>query len=380
MAPFDRRRLDHRLVEDLAARAKLQYKQYKQSDKWFIERPGKIAERVLFRCTASGGLCLLLWPADTVTQARRFYQVFHRADFSLLKKAGWRIVPNLHFSYRSKHLVYADVPGRESKAEEFFDYFSDAAVYRQRSADQETLTPLLAQWLHDGWISPGEQAQIKAEFIDTRRPHMNVVPGYSFEREWPGEEVNELERTGKLEAHMVEALGEVLKTWGEDGLADPSETLLPAAADEEPFDPDNEKDARERIERTIVQRRGQQGFRESLISAYEGKCAMTGCSILDVLEAAHIVPYRGEHTDKTPNGLLLRADLHTLFDCRLVAIDPDTMEVLLAPRIADSEYKKWCGRRIRLPKTPKAQPNTAALRKHLKACRNAWGEEKRSQQ
>ena len=152
------------------------------------------------------------------------------------------------------------------------------------------------------------------------------------------------------------------------------QTPLPAAADEKPFEPKNEKDARERIEQTIVQRRGQRRFRDSLISAYEGKCAITGCSILDVLEAAHIVPYRGEHTDKTPNGLLLRADLHTLFDCRLVAIDPATMEVLLAPRIADSEYKKWCGRRIRIPKNPEAQPNTEALRTHLEDCKNAWGE------
>ena len=152
------------------------------------------------------------------------------------------------------------------------------------------------------------------------------------------------------------------------------QTLPPEAADEKPFDPKNKKDARERIEQTIVQRRGQQGFRESLISAYEKKCAITGCSILDVLEAAHIVPYRGAHTNKSSNGLLLRADLHTLFDCKLLAIDPKTMKVLLAPDIdiGDSEYKKWCGRRIQRPKTPKARPNTEALRTHLEACRNSW--------
>ena len=150
------------------------------------------------------------------------------------------------------------------------------------------------------------------------------------------------------------------------------QTLLPAAADEKPFDPKNEKDACERIEQTIVQRRGQQGFRESLIAAYEGKCAITGCSIRDVLEAAHIVPYRGAHTNNISNGLLLRADLHTLFDCKLLAIDPATMEVLLAPDIRDGEYEKWCGRRIQRPKTPTVRPNTEALRTHLEACRNAW--------
>ena len=150
------------------------------------------------------------------------------------------------------------------------------------------------------------------------------------------------------------------------------QTLPPEAADEKPFDPKNERDACERIEQTIVQRRGQQGFRESLILAYEGKCAITGCSIRDVLEAAHIVPYRDAHTNNISNGLLLRADLHTLFDCKLLAIDPATMEVLLAPDIRDGEYKKWCGRRIQRPKTPTVRPNTEALRMHLEACRNAW--------
>lgn len=69
-------------------------------------------------------------------------------------------------------------------------------------------------------------------------------------------------------------------------------------------------------------------------------------------EAAHILPYRGAHTDKISNGLLLRVDLHRLFDRQLLAIDPETMDVLLAPCIQESEYKKWGGRRLRLPGNP----------------------------
>ena len=147
--------------------------------------------------------------------------------------------------------------------------------------------------------------------------------------------------------------------------------LSPEAADKD-FDPNNEKDERERIQRTLVQRRGQKRFRDSLISTYEGKCVITGCSILDILEAAHIVPYRGYHTNKTSNGLLLRADLHTLFDCNLLAIDPETMEVLLAPYIRNSEYKNWYGHHIRMPKNTEGQPNKEALSRHLEDCRNTW--------
>lgn len=144
------------------------------------------------------------------------------------------------------------------------------------------------------------------------------------------------------------------------------------AADEQPFDSENEEDARSRIEKTIAQRRGQGDFRNSLISAYGEKCAITGCPILDVLEAAHIVPYRGTHTNKTSNGLLLRADLHTLFDCNLLTIDPETLKARLAPRIRNSEYEEWNGRRIRMLEKPQDKPSKKALGKHFEGCRNAW--------
>ncbi len=152
------------------------------------------------------------------------------------------------------------------------------------------------------------------------------------------------------------------------------DTVHGAEADEEPFDPNNEEDTRERTARPATQRDGQPEFRESVIAAYAGKCAITGCAILDVLEAAHILPYRGAHTDKISNGLLLRVDLHRLFDRQLLAIDPETMDVLLAPCIRESEYKKWGGCRLRLPENPQVQPHPEALRKHFEACRNAWGE------
>ena len=63
-------------------------------------------------------------------------------------------------------------------------------------------------------------------------------------------------------------------------------------------------------------------FRDALIGAYAGRCAITGCSVLDILEAAHITPYLGPDTNHVTNGLLLRADLHTLFDtCLLYTSD-----------------------------------------------------------
>ena len=142
---------------------------------------------------------------------------------------------------------------------------------------------------------------------------------------------------------------------------DSASVVPPSAADEKIFDPTSVEDARERILRVITQRRGQKPFRDALIAAYNGRCAITGCSILDVLEAAHIHPYRGPDTNKVTNGLLLRSDVHTLFDCGLLAIDSDTMTVLVAPQLSDSEYGALHGRRLCAPRNATQQPNTEAL-------------------
>ena len=74
---------------------------------------------------------------------------------------------------------------------------------------------------------------------------------------------------------------------------------------------------------------------------------MTGCEILDVLEAAHIRPYRGLNDHNVQNGLLLRADVHTLFDLDLIGIHPDKLTVELNPLIK-SEYQKILPNRLKI--------------------------------
>lgn len=130
-------------------------------------------------------------------------------------------------------------------------------------------------------------------------------------------------------------------------------------ADAYEFDPSSVNDARERALRAIRIRRGQPAFREALMSAYRGKCAITGCAVEHVLEAAHIYPYAGRTTNHPSNGLLLRADLHTLFDCYLIAIEPTTREVVVAEELRSSPYMKLAGRRLR---TPRDVASTASRR------------------
>lgn len=132
--------------------------------------------------------------------------------------------------------------------------------------------------------------------------------------------------------------------------ADQSRTLnyeLPIAADasDELYAPDG-RDEREAVVRQIWQRRGQGAFRHALRTQFADTCLVTGCTLADLLEAAHIHPYRGEKDNKQSNGLLLRADIHTLFDLSLLGIHPETLRVHLHPRLKGSEYERYSGKRI----------------------------------
>jgi spore coat protein H len=104
------------------------------------------------------------------------------------------------------------------------------------------------------------------------------------------------------------------------------------------FDPSGIEDARERILAAIVRRRGQSAFRGLLLAAYGARCAITGCAVAAVLEAAHIVPYQGQQTNHVRNGLHLRSDWHALFDLRLVTVNPATMRLVVTPIFQGSGY------------------------------------------
>nr|WP_302850077.1 pentapeptide repeat-containing protein [Sphaerospermopsis torques-reginae] len=81
-------------------------------------------------------------------------------------------------------------------------------------------------------------------------------------------------------------------------------------------------------------REGQEKFKEELTKKYGHRCLISGCEIKEIIEAAHIIPYSKIESHDVANGLLLRVDLHRLFDAHLIAIHPTTREVLISEQIA----------------------------------------------
>jgi putative restriction endonuclease len=70
-------------------------------------------------------------------------------------------------------------------------------------------------------------------------------------------------------------------------------------------------------------RLGQGAFRILVTDAYHRRCSATGERTLPVLEASHIKPFIKEGPNLVRNGLLLRSDLHTLYDRGYLTVTPD---------------------------------------------------------
>jgi putative restriction endonuclease len=70
-------------------------------------------------------------------------------------------------------------------------------------------------------------------------------------------------------------------------------------------------------------RLGQGAFRVLVTEAYRRRCAVTGERTLPVLDAAHIRPYAESGPHQLSNGLLLRSDVHTLFDLGYITVTRD---------------------------------------------------------
>ena len=84
-------------------------------------------------------------------------------------------------------------------------------------------------------------------------------------------------------------------------------------------------------------RLGQGSFRVLVTDAYERRCAITGERTLPALDAAHIKPYAADGPHRVSNGLLLRSDLHRLFDTGYLTVTPE-LRVEISPRIRE-EYE-----------------------------------------
>jgi len=116
-------------------------------------------------------------------------------------------------------------------------------------------------------------------------------------------------------------------------------------------------------------RLGQRSFQAVVLDAYRRRCAISGTHITPVLQAAHIRPVTAGGEHRLDNGLLLRSDVHTLFDRGYVGVDP-SYRLLVSPRLREDfgngeQFYARAGQVIDLPERRADRPQHDFLEWHL---------------
>lgn len=103
------------------------------------------------------------------------------------------------------------------------------------------------------------------------------------------------------------------------------------------------------LEKILVQinnRKNQNKFRKALLKLYDNRCAISSVSTDVVLEAAHILPHSITGINSSENGILLRSDLHGLFDNDLLLIHPIKLSIHIHPSLKHSYYSIYEGKEL----------------------------------
>jgi putative restriction endonuclease len=149
----------------------------------------------------------------------------------------------------------------------------------------------------------------------------------------------------------------------------PDRTVLTPAEDQSPSPGQVAEDLAEYGAEYVARNRlGQSAFRTAVTDAYQRRGAITGEKTLPALQASHIKPYAASGPHRVDNGLLLRADVHQLFDAGYVTLTSNYC-VEVSRRIREEfqngdEYYAFQGTRLHLPDEKNDRPSDSFIEHH----------------
>ena len=124
------------------------------------------------------------------------------------------------------------------------------------------------------------------------------------------------------------------------------------------------------VRREVSQRQGQDAFRLLITTAYQNRCAFTRERVLPALEAGHIRPATRGGSHAISNGMLLRRDVHALFDTGYLGVHPRTLQLQASARLQDDfqnghEYREMQGQELWCPPAALERPSRLQLEWHM---------------
>ncbi|MEI6502762.1 MAG: hypothetical protein WCP21_17270 [Armatimonadota bacterium] len=194
------------------------------STKSWLELPGRVTvSRAILQLEEPGQRIRLgLYPADTLTQAKRFYERTNAVDGVLsLRQSGWEVRPNFHFGFMASGLVWTTT---EAPVEEYVDYWG-AEAQSTRQVERKDWEELWEELLCRRFATQDNKAQFDQDFTNAKRPTATPRPGLACHYYWSLAEVEKLDDAGRFVTAVAEQVNACLGMLGETPLGLPAATV-----------------------------------------------------------------------------------------------------------------------------------------------------------
>ena len=174
-------------------------------------------KQIWLRAEEGGGswqIVLRLHPGDNMSQARSFWPRVATKGLRELQDRDWLLEPNMHFSFISTHLHWAET------SLEVNDYIAlwkpgeneIVSLYRDDSGDYRHNWDRL---IDKGLITPADAAPLQEVTTDTRRCRISMSPGLSLSYSWSADRARQLDRDGAFTQEVKKRIREATETWDE---------------------------------------------------------------------------------------------------------------------------------------------------------------------
>lgn len=152
-------------------------------------------------------VCLQMYPADTLGQARPFYaDATSVAKVLSLRQDGWHIKPH-HWGFTATGYARSESP---MSVEDYCAYWIDR-IHVTRELGRAEWEAYWSQLAADGIVSPEAKAEFDKEFTASKRQKANPRPGLKCECRWPIELATDLDDAGRLTRDVLDRINQMLE-------------------------------------------------------------------------------------------------------------------------------------------------------------------------
>jgi hypothetical protein len=156
-------------------------------------------------------IVLMLYPGDSIVQAREFFDGVSADRFLELPARGWSVRPNLHFAFIQTNLYW---PRAQVPLEKYLAFWAGKSAIIQKW-DRGHFEEVFERLLSVGQLLRQDVDELRKIYTDSSRNSLNLCPGFELLYRWPADGAATLESQGLFAPAVREKIVEAFNSWGQ---------------------------------------------------------------------------------------------------------------------------------------------------------------------